>query len=213
MSRRSAPRDCARAAIAAGLLTLTLAANATAAQYPPGPFACCPDTLTIINVQNAAASPHPVTGDVVLGLGGIITGFANQSRPFGFYMQMSNGLPYSGIGVFTGNVDHGPGTVYNLQLGDSVVVYGKVKSYQGAVAIGSLGGTDQVTTLPLDNLDDAEDLLVRVVSHGNPLPPFHVGSLAELDRPVSNPAARPWDGALVRLSVPLRGCAPRSRAR
>ena len=204
MSRRSAPRDCARAAIAAGLLTLTLAANATAAQYPPGPFACCPDTLTIINVQNAAASPHPVTGDVVLGLGGIITGFANQSRPFGFYMQMSNGLPYSGIGVFTGNVDHGPGTVYNLQLGDSVVVYGKVKSYQGAVAIGSLGGTDQVTTLPLDNLDDAEDLLVRVVSHGNPLPPFHVGSLAELDRPVSNPAARPWDGALVRLNVPLR---------
>src|SRR5437762_10904349 len=126
-------------AIALGA-SLAFASHAWAASYPPGPGGCCPDTLTIINIQNAQASPHPGTGDVVLGVGGIITAFAQQAAPFGFYMQMKNGLPYGGIGVFTGKTDHGPGTPFNLQLGDSVVVYGKVKSFQGAVAIGSLNG-------------------------------------------------------------------------
>jgi hypothetical protein len=204
MNRRPSLRRLGPAVLGAGLATLALAASALAAQYPPGPHGCCPDTLTIINVQNPLASPHPTTGDVVLGVGGIITGFADRFRPYGFYMQMSNSLPYSGIGVFTGNVNHGPGTWYNLRVGDSVVVYGKVKSYEGAVVIGSLGGYDQVTALAPDSPDNAEDLVVRVVSHGNPLPPFHVGSLAELEESISNPAARPWDGMLVRLNAPLK---------
>ena len=203
MSRRIAHGILAPAAVAV-LLALALVTGARADQYPPGPGLCCPDTLTIINVQNPASSPHLSTGDVVLGVGGIITGFANQFRPYGFYMQMSNGYPYSGIGVYTGNVDHGPNTLYNLQPGDSVVTYGKIKSYKEAVAIGSLGGFDQVTALPLDSPDNAEDLLVRVVSHGNPLPPFHVGSLAELEQTGGNPAGRPWEGMLVRLNGPLK---------
>ena len=204
MNRRLAGLSTGAVALGACALSLALATNVRAAQYPPGPFDCCPDTLTIINVQNPLATPHPTTGDVVLGVGGVITGFAQQSRPYGFYMQMANGLPYSGVGVFTGNVDHGPGTDQNLQVGDSVVVYGKVKSYQGGVAIGSLGGSDEVTALGPNSAQSAEDLLVRVVSHGNPLPPFHVGSLAELEESVSNPAARPWDGMLVRLNGPLK---------
>ncbi|MFI5371618.1 MAG: hypothetical protein ACHQ52_08675 [Candidatus Eisenbacteria bacterium] len=175
-----------------------------AAQYPPGPHGCCPDTLTIINVQNPLATPHPTTGDVVLGVGGVITAFADQYRPYGFYMQMRNGFAYSGVGVFTGNVNQGPGTPYNLQLGDSVVVYGKVKSFDGAVVIGSFGGEDDLLAgLGVDNVENSQPLIVRVVSHGNPLPPFHVGSLAELRESVPNPAARPWDGMLVRVNAPL----------
>ena len=209
MSRRLGRRTLFAATLAAVPLSLTLASSALAATYPPGPGGCCPDTLTIINVQNPSAIPHPATGDVVLGVGGIITGFADQFRPFGFYMQMSNPGPselhYSGIGVFTGNVNHGPGTSFNLRLGDSVVVYGKVKSYQDAIVIGSLGGDDdQVVTLPPDSPQDAQDLVVRVVSHGYPLPPFHVGTLAELNNSEPNPAARPWDGMLVRLNAPLK---------
>ena len=196
MNRRLAGWRMGPVALGACLVSLTLATNVLAAQYPPGPYGCCPDTLTIINVQNPLATPHPTTGDVVLGVGGVITGFAAQFRPFGFYMQMTNGLPYSGVGVFTGNVNHGPGTPYNLQVGDSVVVYGKVKSYEGAVVIGSLGGSDDVTALAASSPETAEDVLVRVVSHGNPLPRFHVGSLAELKEPFSNPAARPWAGML-----------------
>jgi len=42
------------------------------------------------------------------------------------------------------------------------------------------------------------------VSHGNSLPAFHVGSLAELEESRWNPAARPWDGMLVRLNAPLK---------
>ena len=188
---------------AASLLLLALATNVFASQYPPGPGNCCPDTLTIINLQNPLATPHPTTGDVVLGVGGVITGFADQFQPYGFYMQMRNGLPYSGVGVFTGGVNQGPGTSFGLHLGDSVVVYGKVKSYKGAVAIGSIGGSSEIVGVTPDSPTNNEDLLVRVASHGNPLPPFHVGSLAELEESFSNPAARPWDGMLVRLNGPL----------
>jgi hypothetical protein len=190
-------------ALTAGVLSLALATRAVAATYPPGPNGCCPDTLTIVNLQNALAIPHPTTGDVVLGVGGVITAFAQQVRPYGFYMQMKDGQSYSGVGVFTGNVDHGPGSAQNLQLGDSVVVYGKVKSFDGAVAIGALGGDNFVSALPLD-VEDSQDLVVRVISHGNPLPPFHSGSLAEFSDVNSNPLARPWDGMLVRLGGPLK---------
>ena len=95
--------------------------------YPPGPNGCCPDTLTIVNLRNPAANPHPQPGDVVLGIAGIVTGFTPHQAPFGFYMQMSSGVPYSGIAVFTGNVDHSA----SLQVGDAVVVYGKVQHFSG----------------------------------------------------------------------------------
>ena len=204
MNRPLAGRKMWPVALGACFVSLALATSVWAAQYPPGPHGCCPDTLTIINIQNPLATPHPTTGDVVLGVGGVITGFADQFRPYGFYMQMSNGLQYSGVGVFTGKVNHGPGTPYNLQVGDSVVVYGKVKSYEGAIVIGSLGGDDDVlAALAVADAENSQDVLVRVVSHGNPLPPFHIGSLPELKASVPNPAARPWDGMLVRLNAPL----------
>jgi len=204
MSRRPGPQPLRLASIGACLFSLAVATKVLAAQYPPGPQGCCPDTLTVINVQNPLASPHPITGDVVLGVGGVITGFADQFRPFGFYMQMRNGLPFSGVGVFSGNANYGPGTPQNLQLGDSVVVYGKIKSYKGAVVIGDLGGDDDLLTeMAEDTLQNSQELVVRVVSHGNALPPFHVGSLAELEESRTNPAARPWDGMLVRLNAPL----------
>jgi len=208
MIRESVRRKPGRTAPGPWLATIALAAlalatSAAAAQYPPGPAACCPDTLTIANVRNPLASPHPVTGDVVLGVGGIITAFDVKPGPYGFYMQMSNGLPYSGVAVITGNNDRGPGTTTNLQVGDSVVVYGRIQDYQGGTAIGSTSGGDEVA-VPADNSGDTGGLVVRVVSHGNPLPPFHVGTLAALDEHSSNPAAGPWEGMLVRLDAPLQ---------
>jgi len=149
MSRRLAGRMSRLVAAGACLALLALASAVQAAStYPPGPGGAYPDTLTIINVQNPAATPHPAVGDLVLGVGGIVTGFAQQSAPFGFYIQMSSGLPYSGIGVFTGKDDHGPGTATNLQLGDSVVVYAKVKSFQGATVLGSTNGGNLISLSP-----------------------------------------------------------------
>src|SRR5512132_1357959 len=80
MNRRLAGRWMRPIALGACLVSLALAGNVLAAQYPPGPHGCCPDTLTIINIQNPLALPHPATGDVVLGVGGVITGFADQAR-------------------------------------------------------------------------------------------------------------------------------------
>lgn len=195
--------------LALGALFASLAVSPAAwagATYPPGPGNCCPDTLTIINLRNPAAVPHPTNGDVVLGVGGIVTAFAPHFGPYGFYMQMSNGLPYSGVAVFTGNVDHGPGTLDNLQIGDSVVVYGKVQHFSGTdpnlndVVIGSLDGGDNV--LMPDALAPAQgNVLVRRVSRGNPLPPAHLGSLADFGP--DSPRGGPWAAMLVQLPGPL----------
>jgi len=174
------------------LASLVLSSGARATTYPPGPGNAYPDTLNIPNVQNPAAIPHPGSGDIVLGIGGIITGFVDQARPYGFYIQLKNGGAWSGIGTYTGNVFHGPGSDHDLQVGDSVVVYGKVKSYQQATAIGSLGGNNEIAALTFENSLNSEDLTVRVVSSGNALPPFHVGSIAELEKTGTNPAGRPW---------------------
>ncbi len=193
---RATLRPLAGSALAAVLALAALASSAPADTYPPGPDGCCPDTLTIINLRNPAAVPHPGNGDVVLGVGGIITGFTNQVGTYGFYMQMSNGLPYSGVAVFTGNVDAGPGSAQNLQVGDSVVVYAKVAHFSDTdgMVIGSASASV---------LDNPNDIFVRLVSSGNPEPPTHVGTLAELREPQATPAGDPWLNMLVRLPGPL----------
>jgi hypothetical protein len=198
MSRSTAVGRVARFAVAS-IASLALATGAWAAQYPPGPGNCCPDTLTIINLQNPAAIPHPGPGDVVLGVGGIITGFHRHQAPFGFYMQMKNGLPYSGVSVFTGNLDQGPGTPINFQPGDSVVVYGKVQHFSDA-ALATVNANGE-TLVPTSTISAEIDLIVRLVSHGNPLPPAHDGTLAEFDR--SAPTGTQWSSMLVRLPGPL----------
>lgn len=193
-----------RTGLLACLASLALAAGALAATYPPGPGNAYPDTLNIPNVQNPAAVPHPTSGDVVLGISGIVTGFVDQARPFGLYIQLANGGQYGGIGVYTGNVFHGPGSDDNLQIGDQVVVYGKVKSYQQAVVIGALGGNNEVTALSFESATSSEDLTIRKVSSGNALPAFHVGPISELEKTGTNPAGRPWEGSLVKVNGPLK---------
>jgi len=212
-----APLRPAAGSVALGALicVLALAAPAFAAQYPPGPGGCCPDTLTIVNLRNPAAVPHPVAGDVVLGIRGVITGFAPHFGPYGFYMEMPSGEPYSGIAVFTGNVDHQP----ELHVGDLVAVYGKVQHFSdtdnggddGSLAIGSVDGGTSVL-VPGTLSPNEGDVVIRVVSHGNPLPPLHVGTLAELNQTRGNPAGDPWLGMLVQLPGPLTVETPTSDA-
>jgi hypothetical protein len=89
-------------------------------------------------------------------------------------------------------------------VGDSVVCYGKVLRFSDTdfFAIGSLESDTQVLTP--ESLNPPEgDLIVRLVSRGNPLPPVHVGTLAEFDWPLWNSAADPWLNMLVRLPGPL----------
>lgn len=194
---RTALHPLARVALGVALATSALITNVLADTYPPGPGGCCPDSLTIINLRNPDAVPHPDIGDVVLGVGGFITGVTQRVGSYGFYMQMSNGLPYSGVAVFTGNEDTGP------QVSDSVVVYGKVQHFSD---------TNGLSSPPLDSAtsgitpEDSPygDLFVRFVSSGNPEPPIHVGTLAEFEKTAGNPAGSPWLNMLVRLPGPLQ---------
>jgi hypothetical protein len=164
------------------LLTCLAALPALAMQYPPGPGGLCPDSLIIINIQNPAASCHPAIGDSVYGVGGICTAFDTKPSGVGLYMQMSNGYKYSGIDVFTGN------DVPPFARGDSVVVEGgQYTKYLGDPELTSLTGSWGT-------------MLIRKVSSGNPLPPWHNGSVNEFNSSLANVGADGWAGCLVRVT-------------
>lgn len=172
------------------LAAMVLATTAFATQYPNATY---PDTLTIINIQHPTAVPHPVVPDTVRGIGGIVTGFDAKPTGFGFYMQMSNGLTHSGVDVFTGATNKGPTTPWNLQLGDSVVVYGKCQEFGGGTEIEGL-----------DASQSTDDVLVRLVSSGNPVPAPYVATLSQLQELPTNTAAEAFEGMLVYLGGPLK---------
>ena len=177
------------------LAALALATSAFAVQYPPGVGGAFPDTLKINNLQNPLAVPFPANGDTIWGVPGIITGFDPKPTGFAFYIQSASGLPYTGIDVFTGAGFRGPGSAapYNYAIGDSVVCYGRVTEF---------GGGTELTNFP--NNASATDLISRKVSSGNPVPPFHVGTMAELQELPTNTSAEPWEGMLVRINGPLK---------
>lgn len=170
----------------AALLACTASAS-LAKQYPPGPGGAFPDTLSIVNVQSAAAVPTLATPDTVYGVGGIITGFDAKSSGYGFYMQLSNGVQNSGIDVFTGSYNKAAAP-YSLAIGDSVVVYGRVQIFQGEAEIEGF-----------DGVQGTDDCIVRVVSSGNPLPPYFVGTTTQLKETPTNTTGEAYEGMLARI--------------
>src|SRR5262249_39953848 len=110
---------------------------------------------------------------------------------YGFYLQNSQGGAYTGVDVFTG------GGFYQGTVGDSVVVYGKLQEFNNQTEIRSFSSSTSAFTPPFP--------IVRMVSGGNPLPPFHVatipGEVRELPNGVTN---EQWDGALVKYRNKLR---------
>ncbi len=179
-----------------GVLALAgIAHPAHATRYPPGPAGTCPDTLTIFRVQNLQATCHPVLGDSVYGLAGIVTAIDQIPTSFGFVIQNNasgaNGAPWTGVDISTGSSNRAASL--GLALGDSVVVYGKTSDFQGETQIASFNG---IMSNP--------DIITRKVSSGRPIPAVHLGTAAELRDTVGNPNAEPWEGCLVQLDGPLR---------
>src|SRR5262249_27161406 len=86
--------------VGAGLM-LMFASLAGAAQYPPGPGGTCTDTLTIIDLQQESppTTCSPASGDTVMGIKGIVTGFDAIPTAFAFWIQMSGTGPWKGIQV------------------------------------------------------------------------------------------------------------------
>jgi hypothetical protein len=182
-----------KAALFLAALSITcLAATAHAIQYPNVDF---PDTLTVAHLQNPALVPHPVNPDTVNGVGGIVTGFDIFPTGYAVYIQTSGGGPWTGIDLFTGGNSKktAPGFSGGLAIGDSVVAYGKMQEFQGETELEGL-----------DAFQTTDDILIRKVSSGNPLPPFHVGTVHELQELPTNPDAEQWEGCLVSVPGPLR---------
>jgi len=191
--RRFAP------AILGVLLIAGSAITAQAAQYPPGPsYRTCPDTLTIIDIQQPdtlIAPCHPALGDSVYGVKGVISGFDAKPTGFAFYIQQSapvnSAVPWSGLDIFTGGSNLA--ATLGLAIGDSVAVYG---------ATAEFGGGSEI--LSFNNSFTSPDIIVRKITSGNPEPPFHIGTVAELQELPTNPAAEQWEGVLTRVNTTMR---------
>jgi hypothetical protein len=181
------------------LFFLGFAATAQATQYPPPGDPNPADTLVKVSfIQNPAAVPHPVLPDTVWGVGGIITGFDPIATGFAFYIQNrqfgANSAPWTGVDVFTGGSNYQPAFTPALALGDSVFCYGRMDEFAGGTEL--RGFASSAFANPL--------VIVRRVSQGNSLPPFHNGTVNELNMLPVNPNAEQWEGCLVKVTANLR---------
>jgi len=127
-----------------------VAGVASAAQFPNP---TCPDSVTIQQIQDLTHPCNPAIGDTIAGMGGIIIGFDPKPSGFDFYLQTSQGGPFTGIDVFchSANPSAAP---YNFVIGDSIVVeFMKTAEFQGATEV-----------LAPNNSFGAPDFIVRKVS-------------------------------------------------
>ena len=157
---------------------------------PPG-YLC--DTLQIKNCQELFAQPFAATGDSVDGIGGIITALDTIPTGFSFYIQ-NNAVPDSGFvgaDVFSGGSNIAASL--GLQLGDSVVVYGKTAEFGGGTEI--LSRNNNFTT---------PNLVVRKVSTGNHIPDIHVGTTHDFNYLSTNANGEKMEGMLVRIASHMR---------
>lgn len=191
-----------KAFLLSAALLLFGAGLARAAQYPPGNGMGCPpaaaDTLIKVEfIQNPdlpSTTCHPVPPDTVWGIGGIITGFDPIATGFAIYIQNSQGGPWSGVDVFTGGTNYIPLYGPSLAIGDSIVAYGRIDEFGGETELRGFNTSGFNDPLPV----------VRRISTGNPLPPFHRTTVSELQELPTNPNAEQWEGCLVRVKDKLR---------
>ena len=201
-------RSLTKALLATALLLCTGSSAYSRDKYPPGPpYRNCPDTLRIYDVQQpdtllAPCHPRvfsPASGDTVLGIKGIIIGFDAKPAAYAFYIQNSQGGPYNGVQVFTGAYNW-KAVPYSLNLGDSVAVYGTVQEFP------SLNGTTEIEGP--DVVQSTNDIVIRKISSGNPLPPFQVltpTSMSWIPSPNATSAIQEqWEACLVRVRGQLR---------
>src|SRR5207247_9118029 len=114
-----------------------------------------------------------------------------------FYVQTSPGGPYNGVHVFTGAANWNA-FPFNLAIGDSVSAYGTVQEFP------SLNGTTLIEGP--DVVQSTNDIIIRKISSGNPLPRFNIVDTHRLNWIPSSPGneGEQRQSSLVRLRGPLR---------
>ncbi|MCC6349287.1 MAG: T9SS type A sorting domain-containing protein [Candidatus Eisenbacteria bacterium] len=179
--------------LSTAVLVCATAGLASAAQWPNATY---PDTLNLYQVQFGMANPGagaPALLDTVMGVGGIITGFDAKATGYGFYIQTSDGtVPWTGVDVFTGSFNYNAAP-FSLALGDSVIVYGRIQEFGGGTEIEGF-----------DGVQGTNDIIVRKLSSGNPLPAIHGGTTTQLrETPKGNVLQEQYEGMLVQINGPL----------
>src|ERR1041385_490804 len=165
---------------------LCTAGVASATQFPN---ATCTDSVAIKSIQDATALCHPIAGDTVRGVGGIIIGFDPIATGFDAYIQTSGGGPFTGVDFFTHSFNT-KAAPYNFALGDSIVVeFAAVSEFQNATEV-----------LAANNNFGAPNFVVRKVSSGNTLPPFFIGTSTQLAETPTNTFFEQYEGCLVKLN-------------
>src|SRR5439155_2823523 len=129
------------------------------------PNLACPDSVTIVRIQNASLACHPARLDTVSGVAGIVTGFDANSPGLAFYLQNNSSTTFTGIDVFTGSFSYTGGVPpFNLSVGDSVVVeYGTIQEFPNGNGTTEIEGPD--------GSQGTNDIIIRRVGAGS-LPPF-----------------------------------------
>ncbi len=192
-------RKTATTLLASALLVVCASMAGAADRYPPGPGGVCTDTLSIFQFQNPAAAPcHPAALDTVWGLRGVITGFDARASAYGFYMQDTGFANWAGVDVFTAATNYlgpvpGSPSGGNLAIGDIVVVYGTKQEFQGETEI---EGPDVTQS--------TDDIIIRKISSGNPVPAPIAGTTATFGHLPTNPNGEQYEGMLVSIGVPMR---------
>lgn len=176
------------------ILTALVAAPAMATQWPSP--TTCTDSIGIFNIQNPAASCHPVNSDTLwVGIGGIVTALDTKTSGVGFWLQLSGGGPYSGVDVFTAN------TNWPVAIGDSVIVRpSQVLEYNNETELTSLSGSF------------GSNLSVFKILGNHALPPFQSGTPTTFNNLSSNASLEQWEGCLVKC-IPNTGQGPLRVAR
>jgi hypothetical protein len=170
-----------------------LAAN----KYPPGPGGTCIDTLKISDIQNPAATCHPVVSDTVLGIGGIIIGFDAKPSAFATYFQSRGNASFAGVQAFTGATNYNA-SPFNLALGDSIIVYGTVQEFPNPNGTTEIEGPDVIQS--------SNDIVIRKFSSGNSLPPFTILTTHQINWVPSSPGnlGETYEECLVKVNGPLK---------
>jgi len=194
------------------LLATVFVGSAQATVWPPGSGGGCPtDTLTIPQLQIPGAC-RPAHLDTVKSIKGIVTAIKSSGTSRSFYMQArrSNQLTVGQTGM---NCFYGSPNFTDLQIGDSVAVYGHVDTTFGVKA----GYAESFETEITRNASDPTLVYYNLGHLGaSAVPPMKTLTVQDIKFPaitwqnfpgaVVNPSAttgEPWENMVVRIKGPL----------
>jgi hypothetical protein len=161
------------------------------------------DIYCIQDVGRAGCDSVAVGDTVYVGLLNpvVVTGIRlSTTGGNGFVIQDQRGIdgstaPYSGIFVFTGSFSFP--SLYGLEVGDIVVVKGRVLEF------GSAG----VTLTEIDRFSSSVPESLAIIGHTNILPPPQVVSTEDLG-PLDAATAEKWESVLIRSTGLIQNGSP-----